>query len=37
MRFLFIIAIALVPCGFLVAGDYSFEIPAEEEEEESKL
>ena len=37
MRLLFIIAITLVPCGFLVAEDYSFEIPAEEEEEESKL
>jgi len=37
MRFLFIVAIALVPCGFLIAEDYSFEIPAKEEKEESKL
>ena len=37
MRLLFIIAIALISCGILFADDYSFEIPEEEEKEESKL
>ncbi|MFC1712937.1 hypothetical protein ACFL6S_04665 [Candidatus Poribacteria bacterium] len=37
MRLLFAIAVALVSCGLLLADDYSFEIPEEEEEEESKL
>jgi hypothetical protein len=37
MRLILVIAIALIPCGVLFASDYSFEIPEEEEEEESKL
>jgi len=37
MRLFLIIAIALVPYGLLFADDYAFEIPEEEEEEESKL
>jgi len=37
MRLFFIIAIALISCGILFADDYSFEIPEDEEEEESKL
>jgi hypothetical protein len=37
MRLLLIIAVALVPYGLLFADDYSFEIPEDEEEEESKL
>jgi len=37
MKLFFVIALALVSCGLLFADDYSFEIPKEEDEEESKL